>query len=600
MHNQMTQANLGARIITTIVLALAVAITACGLLPTRAFASDVEHQGVWGSCNWSIDQDGQLRVWPIDGTGGQLADSRGWNAQAVQAYFPWFEYRNEIRSAVVEPGATLPADITGMFYDCLWLAQVNAAQWDTSGVTDMEAAFQGCTHLTSLDVAGWDTSQVTSMSALFYNCKRLEALDVAKWDTSAATVMETMFYNCAALTALDVASWDVSQVTDMSALFSSCTGLTSLDVSSWRTGHATDMAGMFADSSALKHLDVAAWDTSQVTTLANMFRGCSSLAELDMSRWNTSSVASTYAMLSGCSSLKTVDLSGWDTSAAMLMDEMFQGCTGLESVAVGKGFAVDRAFPQATNERGWYSTAEGAWYTTGQIQSARAGVADVYRSAEIARVTIRAIDMQKTEGEQDPTLRVVVTGAPAGSEFEYRIAREPGEAVGSYAIMVTGPTSQNGMEVTYLGATFTIAAKPTTTQEMYRLYNPNSGEHFYTAKAGERDHLVEVGWIYEGVGWIAPVKSDLPVYRLYNRVAGDHHYTMNAGERNALLKIPGWVYEDVGWYSDDKSTGVPLYRQYNPNAVTGSHNYTTNKAENDALVGIGWHAEGIGWYGVRQ
>ncbi len=45
---------------------------------------------------------------------------------------------------------------------------------------------------------------------------------------------------------------------------------------------------------------------------------------------------------------------------------------------------------------------------------------------------------------------------------------------------------------------------------------------------------------------------------------------------------------------------VPLYRQYNPNAVSGSHNYTTNKKENDALVKIGWIAEGIGWYGVKN
>ncbi len=34
---------------------------------------------------------------------------------------------------------------------------------------------------------------------------------------------------------------------------------------------------------------------------------------------------------------------------------------------------------------------------------------------------------------------------------------------------------------------------------MYRLYNPNSGEHIYTSNAGERDYLDAVGWNYEGV-----------------------------------------------------------------------------------------------------
>ena len=56
--------------------------------------------------------------------------------------------------------------------------------------------------------------------------------------------------------------------------------------------------------------------------------------------------------------------------------------------------------------------------------------------------------------------------------------------------------------------------------------------------------------------------------------------------------------EPTGWYSDDDK-GVPLYRQYNPNAATGSHNYTANKKENDALVKMGWQEEGIGWYGRK-
>ena len=32
------------------------------------------------------------------------------------------------------------------------------------------------------------------------------------------------------------------------------------------------------------------------------------------------------------------------------------------------------------------------------------------------------------------------------------------------------------------------------TLDMHRLYNPNSGEHFYTSTVAERDHLVSVGW----------------------------------------------------------------------------------------------------------
>ncbi len=139
--------------------------------------------------------------------------------------------------------------------------------------------------------------------------------------------------------------------------------------------------------------------------------------------------------------------------------------------------------------------------------------------------------------------------------------------------------------------------KTVETQPMYRLYNPNNGEHFYTAHKSESDHLRSLGWRYEGIGWNAPKTSKTPVYRLYNPNAGDHHYTLNKEERDTLVKV-GWKPEGIGWYSDD-AKGAPLYRQYNPNAKTGTHNYTVSKAEHDHLVKVGWKAEGIGWYGCK-
>lgn len=137
----------------------------------------------------------------------------------------------------------------------------------------------------------------------------------------------------------------------------------------------------------------------------------------------------------------------------------------------------------------------------------------------------------------------------------------------------------------------------TSKVEMYRLYNPNSGEHFYTQEKAERNHLTAVGWKSEGTGWTAPKTSNTPVYRLYNPNAGDHHYTMSLAERNYLTSV-GWDYEGIGWYSDDKKA-VPLYRQYNPNAKAGSHNYTTSQSEHSYLVSLGWNDEGIAWYGVK-
>lgn len=131
---------------------------------------------------------------------------------------------------------------------------------------------------------------------------------------------------------------------------------------------------------------------------------------------------------------------------------------------------------------------------------------------------------------------------------------------------------------------------------MHRLYNPNSGEHFYTASVSERNAVMNAGWKYEGVCWVAPTTSNTPVYRLYNPNAGDHHYTVSAHERDSLVKA-GWRYEGIGWYSDDAKQ-IPVYRQYNPNALAGAHNFTQSKNENDMLERVGWHSEGIAWYGI--
>lgn len=152
---------------------------------------------------------------------------------------------------------------------------------------------------------------------------------------------------------------------------------------------------------------------------------------------------------------------------------------------------------------------------------------------------------------------------------------------------------------TVCGATKTeeIPVLTETYVSMYRLYNPNSGEHFYTASEAEKNKLVNVGWRYEGVAWNAPKTSDIPVYRLYNPNAGDHHYTTSEKEKDNLVKV-GWKYEGIGWYST-ATDGQPLYRLYNPNAKAGSHHYTTSAAERDNLKKLGWRDEGIAWYGGK-
>ena len=134
------------------------------------------------------------------------------------------------------------------------------------------------------------------------------------------------------------------------------------------------------------------------------------------------------------------------------------------------------------------------------------------------------------------------------------------------------------------------------TVEMHRLYNPNSGEHFYTGNVAEKDFLVEAGWNYEGVAWNAPDFSLNPVYRLYDKNSGAHRYTMDEDKRDGFI-AEGWSDEGIGWYSDGNET-IPVFGLYNKNALqAGAYHFTADTSERDFLIELGWIDEGIGWYG---
>lgn len=131
---------------------------------------------------------------------------------------------------------------------------------------------------------------------------------------------------------------------------------------------------------------------------------------------------------------------------------------------------------------------------------------------------------------------------------------------------------------------------------MYRMYNPVSGEHFFTASMNEVSSLQKAGWKNEGIAWYAPVQSDTPVYRLYNADEGEHLYTASLSERDELVK-DGWKDEGIGWYSGS-AYGPALYRLYNSNGSADSHHYTNSAVEKDHLVKLGWTYEGVGWNGA--
>lgn len=145
------------------------------------------------------------------------------------------------------------------------------------------------------------------------------------------------------------------------------------------------------------------------------------------------------------------------------------------------------------------------------------------------------------------------------------------------------------------GSFFTTPVFAADTVDVYRLYNPNTGEHFYTINESESNHLRSIGWNYEGVGWVGSNSGD-PVYRVYNPNAtgGDHYYTVSYGEASSLVS-KGWHWDNDGQPAFYSGGDCDLYVEYNPNASSGAHNYTTSQAEHDKLLSIGWKYGAVAW-----
>ena len=130
---------------------------------------------------------------------------------------------------------------------------------------------------------------------------------------------------------------------------------------------------------------------------------------------------------------------------------------------------------------------------------------------------------------------------------------------------------------------------PRGTYPVYRAYRADKDDHFLTGSLAEYDALPD-DYSREGVAFDG-ADSAAVVYRLYNPNAGQHMYTTDYKEAESLVKA-GWMAETVTFASARE--GTPVLRLYNPNS--GSHHWTTDPAERDMLVDAGWREEYADWY----
>ena len=127
---------------------------------------------------------------------------------------------------------------------------------------------------------------------------------------------------------------------------------------------------------------------------------------------------------------------------------------------------------------------------------------------------------------------------------------------------------------------------------VYRMYNPNSGEHLYTTDAHEVGIIFrEQGWGKEGIAWYTS-ETGTPVYRLYNPKLGNHLYTSDTYEISVITRTQGWVLDFDGAPVMYTKGEIPVYRLFNP-GLQGQHHLTTDLNEYRVIPKWGWQQEGI-------
>ena len=418
-------------------------------------------------------------------------------------------------------------------------------------------------------------------------------------DVPIQTLYHSTFKDCVSLKTITLPE----SLTEMGNYCFENSGLTSIRLPSQLTEVPN---GAFRDC---VNLETVTWGENLTRIGTSAFWGCSSLKQIDLEGiiWIDS-----WAF-NGCTAFTHVDL---PESVEFLGTEAFGGCTGLEKVTIGAG-GVDfqsAVFDKCTNLKEikflgdapifyYYITANfenltlTIYYPEGNDTWTEEIMLDY--GGDITWVSYHRYHDFTTEQMEADCLnpnRTVRTCTICG-EVEIERGEVPPQGH-NYGVDDDGNPDFWDTTCDVCGAE-RVVDKHRPTHSMYRMYNPNSGEHFYTGSMTERQNLEAAGWKYEGVGFTFPATTGKPVYRLYDKFGTmEHLYTMDEAEKDQLL-AEGWILEGVA-FNSGREDEVPQYRLHNPNATIGAYHFTASVEEKDSLIAAGWEYQGIGFYTCLQ
>lgn len=312
------------------------------------------------NCTWELT-DGVLT---ISGTGA-MTDYNSPNNT------PWYSYRNDITSVVIEEGITTVGK--NAFREC---KNITTASIAASVVKLGESCFEECQYLTTFSIAAGSNLK-TMDKFVFFNAYRLKTISLPEGlesigerafyyvgtnadsklteitlPASLKTINNKAFINCNKLERVIFSNSSVLEKIDYSA-FENCTSLTSISIpesvttiggsafkgcSSLTTvnipsGVTVINSSLFEDCKKLTSISLS----KNVTAInAYAFYGCSELTSFSFGK-NADGTSNISVLKNGvftnCSSLTTVEIPV-NASMKTLEDQLFKGCSSLSSITI--------------------------------------------------------------------------------------------------------------------------------------------------------------------------------------------------------------------------------------------------------------------------
>ena len=152
------------------------------------------------------------------------------------------------------------------------------------------------------------TNSLIDMSGMFYECDSLEQIDLSLFKAEGTINISGLFSKCSSLEVINLKSFKSDHIRNMSWIFEGCYSLKEIDLSSFKTNKLKYMNGMFLGCSSLKTINLMSFKTERVINMSSLFEGCTSLKEIDLSSFKGNKVINISKMFKGCSSLKEINL----------------------------------------------------------------------------------------------------------------------------------------------------------------------------------------------------------------------------------------------------------------------------------------------------